>query len=61
MPIAQMDEGEIEGPETPVGHDLDEAPLADELGLDDRRKLADAPAREQRRGSPAKSFIARHG
>ena len=56
-----MHEGEIEGPETPIGHDLDEAPIADKLRLHDGRQLANAAARQQSCASPAKSFMATYG
>ena len=49
MPVAEVDQREIEGSEPPVGHHLHQPSLAHEVGLDHRRQLSDAAAREQRR------------
>jgi hypothetical protein len=48
-----MNEGKIECLETPVGHGLDEPARANELGPNDRRKLADAHPVEQRGRKPS--------
>src|SRR5580700_5667073 len=46
--IAEMDRPEMEDAEAPFRHDLDEPPIAQQLWLHNRRKVADAGACEQR-------------
>jgi hypothetical protein len=42
-----MDRREIEGVEAPLGHNLDQASVAQQLGLHNRRKFAETRARQQ--------------
>ena len=47
-----MEQPQIEGSQAPVGHHLHEPPLLHQLGPNQRRKLSDACASEQRRNDP---------
>src|SRR6201998_3612029 len=42
-----MNDGEIVVAEAPIGHDLDQSSLSHEVGLNNRRKIADSAARGQ--------------
>src|SRR5216684_3453860 len=46
--VAQMNQPEMEIAEMPIRHDLDEPAVAQQLRLHQRRKVANASAREQR-------------
>src|ERR1700730_6207612 len=46
--VAEMDHPEMEDGEAPYRHDLDEPAVAQQLRLHQRRKVADAGARQQR-------------
>jgi hypothetical protein len=47
--VAQMHERKVKGAKAPVRHDFDEASITHELGLNDRRQIADAAAGEESR------------
>ena len=44
-----MHERKVKGAKAPVRHDFDEASITHELGLNDRRQIADAAAGEESR------------
>jgi len=48
--LARVHQPQIEGVEVPFRHDLDEQPVADQGGLYQRRKIANASSREQSSG-----------
>jgi hypothetical protein len=47
MTVAEMNHRKIEAAEAPLWHNLDEPPVAQQIRLHHRRKVADAGAREQ--------------
>ena len=47
VPVAEMNDREVEGAEAPLRHDLDEPTVADVLGLHHRGKVTDSAARQQ--------------
>ena len=47
MPIADMNDRQIEGAETPIGHHLDQSTFSHEAGVDNRWKVPDSAACRQ--------------
>ncbi len=48
LPITQVNHRKMEGGEVPLRHHLDKASVAQQFGLHDRLKVADAGAGEER-------------